>query len=140
MQPPGYSIYFQILNVIYCLGTIQKDFSLFAICRYVIILYRTQQHEWKPQDIKSCKFYRGGMRMVLRRVMTGLVAATVCLFSVSVFGVLWKINEHVRTIEFAVDSDAFVWEGKYHGAEIEMKDGMFERFVFYRKSCDCRNT
>ena len=78
--------------------------------------------------------------MLFRRVMTGLVAAVVCVFSVSMFGVMWKINEKAQAMRFSAVSDTLVWEGRYHNAEIEMKNGAIERFVFYRKTCDCENT
>ena len=69
--------------------------------------------------------------MIVRRVMTGLVAVVVALFSLSMLGVMWKLNVSSSGLDQANIGDHCIWSGKRYTAELFMKEGVFDRFVFY---------
>lgn len=71
--------------------------------------------------------------MYIRKVMTGFVAATIVVVSISMFGVMWKVNRCVRNLESGFPNSSKQWIGKEYVCEIIVKDGNFEKFVFFRK-------
>ena len=71
--------------------------------------------------------------MVFRRIMTGVVAVVVCVFSLSMAGVLWKLNDVASEIRFDTKESGIVWDGLRLSAEVYIQDGKFERFVLCRR-------
>lgn len=74
---------------------------------------------------------------VLKRIMTGLVALVVAVFSLSMFGILWKFQTvRMETLPIILAGDLLKWEGEHLAGEIYMENGALERFILYRKAND----
>lgn len=74
---------------------------------------------------------------VLKRVMTGMVALVVAVFSLSMFGILWKLQTvRMEALPIVLAEAPLRWEGEHLIGEIYMKNGALERFILYRKAND----
>ena len=70
--------------------------------------------------------------MIFRRIMTGLAASVVIVFSTGFLCTLWHINTMEVQLDIMGDKDGLKYQGIRYAAEVHMDEGIFERLVLYR--------
>jgi len=72
--------------------------------------------------------------MVVKRFLTGLMALVVAAFSISVMGIMWRVcASRPRFENVTCTRDMVLWKGQAFAAEISANDGVFDRFMLYRR-------
>ena len=70
--------------------------------------------------------------MIFRKIMTGVAAVTVVAVSVSMVGVMWRVNRFADSIETVMHQPYRRWNSRNYACEVFMRDGKFDKFVLYR--------
>jgi len=104
-----------------------------SVCS-VYFLFPEQRYEWGHQFIKSLRIQEGmGQYMTISRFLTGIVAGIVLVFSISMFGILIRMNSAAVSMEPLRLQDAVSWEGISFAGELRVKEGRFEKLTVYRR-------
>ena len=74
--------------------------------------------------------------MILKRIMTCIVALVVAVVSISAFGVLWNLRKIPVAVEAVFGKEYVRWEGKRLIGELYTKEGAFDRFLLYCRESD----
>ena len=69
--------------------------------------------------------------MIIKRALTGLTAVVVTVFSLSMLGIMWKLNKVSEEFGRISIVDHYKWSGARYCAELHMKEGLFDKFVLY---------